>query len=303
MLAALAEVSEPTIKDWDERGFLPEPSNERVGEPSRGRPALSYPDQTPPIVLWLAHHRRFIEGEGGDIAVKLWLWFEGLYTREIDVRALLLARIRRQWDIIRASLPMLGDLDSDEALSELDRENALDMIDTNVTAEGIATGVLDEEQIGQVSLFAGLLGLVSPSQFDNELSSRGKQFEDETSYLNLLVSNEVDESTREQAQEGLSLLIKGGQFRLLHHLLRAGAITDDQLSLLPALWQGITPDMVRDMLPLVSPTILRGADLRTREDVMRMFGYEPLALAMLLSMLALATPTIQYKAEKESPIA
>lgn len=279
MLAALAtaagyEISERTVKDWDARGFLPQPSNERVGESARGRAPASYPEGTQVIVLWLARHRRFIEGEGAEDAVKLWLWMNGLYTRDLDVRALLLARIARLWAVVRAELPTVGTLGDS---GPLDAEKSLDLLDTTVTAPRLESGAWDEEQAGQVSLFACLVGLLSPTQFDKEPEP----------HTDVLLTQ--DAPCLEQLQEALPSLLQGGQLRFLYRMLSEGIITDDMLKMLPEFWQSLDMSGARGLFPFLSPTVTKGLSLETPDDLMRLCSYEPLAPLMLLSMVAFAS--------------
>ena len=291
MLAALAtaagyEITERTVKDWDDRGFLPEPSNERVGEPARGRAPLSYPERTPDAVMWLAQYRRYVEGEGSDEVVKFWLWIEGLYPREFDVRAFLLARIRRMWATIQAELPMLGDLDSDEALSEFDRQEALDTLDATVTAPKVASGEWGNEDTAQATVFAALLGLI-PNEALADSLSLNHSFDDETPFIDSFFNSSADEHTRERGRTVLPSLIRAGQLRTAYRTIVDGRI---DFPLFARAWRMFTPEALSALFSLSPSTVVNGTPVQSRHDLMRAVRYEPLAVVMLGVMIASAAP-------------
>jgi hypothetical protein len=294
MLAALAtaagyETSERTIKDWDERGFLPEPSNERVGsEPAKGRAPLSYPEKTPDVVIWLAQNRQFIDG---DDTARLWLWFEGLYHRELDVRGLLLGRLEKLWETIRASIPQLGEISADDDVTEFERDDALTRLN----------GSVQSGSASQATLFAGLLGLIDPVGIGalDELSSSG-EFDDETSYSGELLSEQADGRLRERARRAVPILLQAGQFRSLYRIIRDG-FTDENLTTLRAGWKLLNSETLRVLFPFLSPATIKESGFRSPDNPARFFRYEPLYATITIVMMAFLADSAS--GERETPIA
>ena len=144
------------IEEWNENGLLPPPTRMRIPGQGRGRPKYQYPPPARVAVIWLGTYRRYI---GGSDATKVWMWLEGFDFLQVDINAVVQARVERVWHAVQQQLPSLPDINKMSRLTDEDREGLLDEIDENVTTPQLASGapVDDAQRIGIGAAFLGIL--------------------------------------------------------------------------------------------------------------------------------------------------
>lgn len=248
------KVSARQIEEWNKDGLLPLPIRMRIPGQGRGRPKYQFPPPARDAVVWLGTYRRYI---GGSDATKVWMWLEGFDYIQVDINAVVRARVEWVWHVIRQRLPSLPDIDEMDRLTDEDRERLLDEIDENVTTPHLASGapVDDAQRIGIGAAFLGILeSEYLADEPDNGLA-RGVYDKPYADYL-------LQKGEEEYAAPLRKLLPRmasaANLIEVYHLVIRGGPEPGDWR----AFWQ------VQKKSP---PTV----------DLMRAWNYEPLTVAMM----------------------
>ncbi|MGO8949294.1 MAG: hypothetical protein ACLQUY_16915 [Ktedonobacterales bacterium] len=277
-----------SFDDWKSQHLLPTPvrNPEHTG---RGRPRYLYPEIACTAVLWLGKHRSHIDGE--DIA-KVWMWLEGFDYIQVDVRAVVLARMQALWEQAqREAMPSLPDMATvtEQGIPDDLSEQLLDELDVHITSPQIESGRWTQSQTGIATFLAVFTGLLPSSDLTDVPAVVELQTEDGIP-LNAILTPEAAE-WRSTLMQGISNVIVSGHIvRLYRFVEQYGSLPED----LRAMWQMITPDTIRGLWPMFAMfSPFRTEKPKSRDDFMRLLYYDLFHLVLLASTLALASDALR----------
>lgn len=184
------KVSTRQIEEWHKAGYLPQPIRQKLPGQGPGRAPYQYPEPAERVVSWLGQYKRHINGEA---ATKFWLLVEGFDYIDFNINASLARGIAEFWQDLQQRISSLPDIADASRMSEMMRVRVLDEIDENITAPLLANGTITEETVGQMTIGAAFLGILSLS----EVPDRPLYLDDVPDYIELLLTEE------ERTQPGL----------------------------------------------------------------------------------------------------
>ena len=143
------------IKSWYEQELLPAPTRPPIPG-KRGRGPLVFPEPAHDAVLWLAQHRRFIDG--ADVA-KFWLWLEGFDYIAVDLNHVVSAHCAHAWEQAQTKIPSLPPIEDALHAPESWGNKALDDVDKNITTPALERSDLAPGELERITLRSAQLGL------------------------------------------------------------------------------------------------------------------------------------------------
>jgi hypothetical protein len=267
-------VSNWQVDEWIQDGMLPPAEPTPPGEKPRGRPHKRYGEQAFEAVCWLGEHRSQIDG--AEVA-RFWMWLWGFDHMQVDLSAVVLASIERQWARMREDIPSLPPIDQIDRLSDRQMDQLYDSDQGSVLNEYDAfarsqeTGPLGE-QGPSLAYLAGMVGgAIPPDGLD---SYRDQDEVDGADITRSLVDLFVEGG---DAGERFADALRGSRMIDVYQAVKRDAF---DLALVRTVWHVVTPQFLAALMGIPFTPLARKlfGPICDRASLMRALRYDPVAI-------------------------